>query len=90
MLPLTFTVYKGSPTKEVVQGTTFRDHLEQDEVLVKVTHSGVCGTDHTLMHFPIVLGHEGVGNVLQIGSAVDDVNVGDRVGWGYQQDVSLL
>jgi D-arabinose 1-dehydrogenase-like Zn-dependent alcohol dehydrogenase len=41
------------------------------------------------MVYPVVLGHEGIGTIAQIGSDVKDVKVGDRVGWGYQQDVRL-
>jgi D-arabinose 1-dehydrogenase-like Zn-dependent alcohol dehydrogenase len=89
VLPKKFTVYKGSPSKEIVQGTTFRDHLDKDQVLIKVTHSGLCGSDHVMMVYPVVLGHEGIGTIAQIGSDVKDVKVGDRVGWGYQQDVRL-
>jgi hypothetical protein len=89
VLPKKFTVYKGSPSKEIVQDTTSRDHLDKDQVLIKVTHSGLCGSDHVLMAYPVVLGHEGIGTIAQIGSDVKDVKVGDRVGWGYQQDVRL-
>ena len=54
------------------------------EVVVSVSHSGVCGTDVHIMdgEFPaakkIVMGHEFVGIVNEIGKAVDHVKVGDR------------
>lgn len=52
------------------------------EVLVKVTHSGLCGTDLHDRSSGCGLGHEGVGAVEKIGSEVTAVKVGDRVGWG--------
>lgn len=53
-----------------------------DEVLVRVTAVGVCGTDLEFAHFfptPMVLGHEGAGVVERIGSRVTSVAVGDHV-----------
>jgi hypothetical protein len=38
-----FTVFKGSEEGKIVKSTTKRD-LRADEVLIKITHSGVCGT----------------------------------------------
>ena len=56
------------------------------EVLVKIVASGVCHTDaYTLSGkdsegvFPAILGHEGAGIVMQIGSGVTSVSVGDHV-----------
>jgi aryl-alcohol dehydrogenase len=56
-----------------------------DEVVVEVAYAGVCQTDIKAMHGkqgtlkPAVLGHEGVGTVVAIGSAVRRVDPGDRV-----------
>ncbi|TDR30971.1 S-(hydroxymethyl)glutathione dehydrogenase/class III alcohol dehydrogenase [Hydromonas duriensis] len=56
------------------------------EVLVKITHTGVCHTDaYTLSGddpegvFPAVLGHEGGGIVVQVGEGVTSVQPGDHV-----------
>jgi S-(hydroxymethyl)glutathione dehydrogenase / alcohol dehydrogenase len=56
------------------------------EVLVKITHSGVCHTDaYTLSGddpegiFPAVLGHEGAGIVVQVGEGVSSLKPGDHV-----------
>ncbi len=59
---VTFTVFKGSKSGKIVESTTTRD-VGPDEVLIKVTHSGVCGTDEHQRHRDIGLGHEGVGRV---------------------------
>ena len=56
------------------------------EVLIKVTHTGVCHTDaYTLGGddpeglFPAVLGHEGAGIVVEVGEGVTSVKPGDHV-----------
>jgi D-arabinose 1-dehydrogenase-like Zn-dependent alcohol dehydrogenase len=77
-----FTVYKGSSSGSIVKATT-RRVIGKDQVLVHLTHSGVCGTDEHYRHADIVLGHEGVGVVKKIGSDVTNFKVGDRVGFGY-------
>lgn len=59
---------------------------KSDEVLVKLVASGVCHTDaYTLSGadpeglFPVVLGHEGAGIVMEVGSAVTTLKDGDHV-----------
>jgi len=52
------------------------------EVLIKVTHSGLCGTDAHDRTDGCGLGHEGVGIVERAGSGVKAVRLGERVGWG--------
>ncbi|CAK7214655.1 putative secondary metabolism biosynthetic enzyme [Sporothrix bragantina] len=54
------------------------------EVLVRITHSGVCGTDAHDRTANCGLGHEGVGLVERIGSEVTAVHVGQRVGCSFQ------
>ena len=56
------------------------------EVLVRITHTGVCHTDaYTLSGddpegiFPAVLGHEGGGIVVEVGAGVHSVAPGDHV-----------
>lgn len=56
------------------------------EVLVRITHTGVCHTDaYTLSGddpegiFPAVLGHEGGGIVVEVGAGVTSVAPGDHV-----------
>ncbi len=54
---------------------------QPDEVLVQVKAAGLCHTDHDSLNWgkPIVLGHEGAGVVIGIGSEVSKVAVGDKV-----------
>ena len=56
------------------------------EVLVKITHTGVCHTDAFTLSgadpegiFPTVLGHEGGGIVVEVGEGVTSVAPGDHV-----------
>ncbi|KAH7129200.1 alcohol dehydrogenase zinc-binding domain protein [Dactylonectria macrodidyma] len=69
-------VYKGSPGERIVRHTLARtsNPLRTAQILVKITHSGICGTDEHYKTQDIVLGHE---------SVVVVEAVGDRVGWGY-------
>lgn len=62
--------------------------IEQpDEVLVNVEACGICGTDLNILATPpahkatpnIIIGHEGVGIVAEIGAAVVGLQPGDRV-----------
>ncbi|GCB21461.1 alcohol dehydrogenase [Aspergillus awamori] len=81
-----FTVFKGSKDGSIQKATTHRDDLQRDQVLVRLTHSGVCFTDVHYQHADMALGHEGVGVIEEIGPEVHGLRKGDRVGWGYQHD----
>lgn len=56
-----------------------------DDVVVKVAHSGICGTDihiyrgEYMSDFPLIPGHEFGGEVVEVGKNVTDVVLGDRV-----------
>jgi L-iditol 2-dehydrogenase len=56
-----------------------------DEVLIRVRACGVCGTDNSLYrgdypgNYPVVIGHEFAGEVVETGSAVRGLARGDRV-----------
>jgi uncharacterized zinc-type alcohol dehydrogenase-like protein len=63
------------------------------EVEVKITHCGVCHSDVHLIDndwgmskYPFIPGHEIVGTVTGVGSAVTDRKLGERVGIGWQAD----
>ncbi|KAM0310125.1 hypothetical protein ACHAO8_008362 [Botrytis cinerea] len=56
------------------------------DTIVKITTAGICGTDLHVYHgiygsadVPYTIGHEGVGVVVEVGSAVSNFQVGDRV-----------
>ncbi|KAI0143120.1 GroES-like protein [Xylariaceae sp. FL1272] len=81
------TVYKGSETGVPTRDTTTKpDELTGDQVLMRITASGVCGTDLHYVNAPIVLGHEGVGVVEDVGPNCTYLKKGDRVGFGYHHN----
>lgn len=60
--------------------------LADDEVLVRVRASAICGSDlhiarglHPSAPLPVTIGHEFSGDVTAVGSGVDNVRVGQRV-----------
>jgi D-arabinose 1-dehydrogenase-like Zn-dependent alcohol dehydrogenase len=82
------SVYRG------VEGTGKKVPLElpttlgPKEILLKITHASLCGTDLHFLTSGMALGHEGVGIVEKIGSEVTQFKVGDRAGAGYIRNVS--
>ena len=76
--------------------TIERRALRPEDVDIAITHCGVCHSDlHTARNdwgrttYPIVPGHEIVGIVRAVGSAVSKVRVGDRVAVGCMVDSCL-
>ena len=58
---------------------------KKGEVLIRITHTGVCHTDAFTLSgddpegvFPAVLGHEGAGIVVEVGEGVTSVQPGDH------------
>jgi len=86
MASYTFTVFKGSEGN-IIQSETTRPALTGNQVLVAVTASGLCGGDLIFRGNDMVLGHEGVGVVAATGPDATILKKGDRVGWGFLQDV---
>ena len=65
--------------------------LGPHEVEVRVTHCGICHSDLAMIDndwgfsaYPLVPGHEVVGTVTAVGSDVDGLALGHRVGVGWQ------
>lgn len=62
--------------------------VKDDEILVQVKASGICGTDVHIYHgspgsteptIPVVLGHEFSGDVVAVGKKAKRIKVGDKV-----------
>lgn len=67
--------------------------LGAHEVEVRISHCGVCHSDVHLIDndwgmskYPFIPGHEIVGTITAVGSAVTDRTPGERVGIGWQAD----
>lgn len=86
MAQVQFTVFRGAEGDTPLQSTVTRT-LRPNDVHIDITHSGVCGTDLHYRHSDIVLGHEGVGVVRNIGESVRGFSVGDIVGFGCVREV---
>src|SRR5699024_2729291 len=60
--------------------------VDATDVLVQVDTTTICGTDLHILKGDVpavedgrILGHEGVGTIVEVGSAVNRLAVGDRV-----------
>jgi len=78
-------VYHG-PGKRSYEEKPMPTIQEPTDVIVKVTHTTICGTDLHILKGDVpsvtdgrILGHEGVGIVEQAGSSVSSFSVGDHV-----------
>ena len=77
-------VYKGPRDVQVVDVPDAKIECATD-VLVKISSTNICGSDlhmyegRTDMEPGRILGHENMGDVIEVGAAVDRVKVGDRV-----------
>ncbi|MFT5170325.1 MAG: putative zinc-type alcohol dehydrogenase-like protein [Candidatus Marinamargulisbacteria bacterium] len=66
------------------------DKLGAEEVDIKVSYCGVCHSDLSMINnewgmtaYPVVPGHEIVGEVVAKGASVKNVTIGDKVGLGW-------
>jgi len=78
-----------SATEPLIKTTIERRDVGESDVLIEIAYSGICHSDiHTVrgewgaIQYPQVVGHEIVGTVTEVGSAVTKHAVGDRVGVG--------
>src|SRR4051812_2801567 len=76
---------------EVVPYAFERRALRAQDVAVKVLYCGICHSDiHSInewgSEFPLVPGHEIVGEVVDVGSKVSQFSIGDKVMIGTMVD----
>lgn len=67
--------------------------LEANEVEIEVHFCGICHSDISIIDdawgmssYPVIAGHEVVGTVIQLGTAVNTLKVGQTVGLGWYAD----
>jgi len=65
--------------------------LKTNEVEINVLHCGICHSDLSMLDnewnnskYPLVMGHEVVGEITQLGSDVTHLQIGQNVGLGWQ------
>ncbi|PFH47741.1 hypothetical protein AMATHDRAFT_87535 [Amanita thiersii Skay4041] len=74
--------YNGPNDLQIIK--TQIPQINDDQVLIKVSCCGICGTDHHLAvgeflaKYPLIPGHEFVGKIVQLGRSVTGLSVGDR------------
>jgi propanol-preferring alcohol dehydrogenase len=83
----------GSKARFEIESVSIPEPGPQD-VLVQLSVTGVCGTDIALASGELgptrrILGHEGVGRVVKLGSGLSEsqVKLGQRVGVAWQRDI---
>lgn len=75
-----------SPNNLIIEDRPMPEIKFPTEVLIKVKAGGICGSDVHIYHgtssvatYPRVIGHEIVGEIIEIGAEVFSFSVGDRV-----------
>ena len=74
--------------REQIEFREFPDPTpEPEKAVVQISHCGICGTDlHAFdqggFYSPSICGHEWAGTISAVGTGVDDLREGDRVGIG--------
>jgi uncharacterized zinc-type alcohol dehydrogenase-like protein len=70
--------------------------LGANDVLLKVSHCGICHSDLHLIHndwrsskYPLVPGHEVIGHLIEKGEGVGHLEIGQRLGVGWQSGACL-
>lgn len=79
-------VFKGGGRLEI-ENVPVPSIKETDDVLFKIEASGICGTELHITSIPqkheagvgTILGHEYIGEVVEVGKGVSDLKPGDRV-----------
>ncbi|KAG3141128.1 hypothetical protein PC128_g25041 [Phytophthora cactorum] len=90
--PRTVNAYAAFDAKAEAKPWQYQSRpLGPDDVEIKISHCGICGTDlHTMQGgwgpaaYPCVVGHEIAGEVTLAGANVKTLQVGDRVAVGAQ------
>jgi D-arabinose 1-dehydrogenase-like Zn-dependent alcohol dehydrogenase len=77
------TIFTGSPSGDIIEKTISKPELVEDQLIIRITASGLCGTDVHARNGSNCLGHEGCGIVESVGPTASAFKVGDRVGFGY-------
>ena len=82
-------ILKPGPDPGLILGEAPTPGIRSRDVLIRVRRAGICGTDlhiHQWDHWsqnrvnpPLILGHEFMGEVVEIGRLVENIEVGDRV-----------
>ena len=78
--------WEGTPLEVAVHDTPRPRIIKETDAIIRITTAAICGSDLHTYHglfgssqVPWPLGHEAIGIVVKVGSAVEDIKIGDRV-----------
>jgi uncharacterized zinc-type alcohol dehydrogenase-like protein len=85
-----------APGQKLVRQQVSLSPLDPEEVEVQVESCGMCHSDLSVLNddwgmsqYPAVLGHEVIGRIVEVGSAVKGLRIGQRVGLGWNSGSCL-
>jgi len=80
---------KDKPQKGIILNDVPIPEMKDDEVLIRITSAGICGTDVHIYDWdewsrnrikpPLIIGHEFVGEITALGKLVSHLHIGQRV-----------
>ncbi|BCS30730.1 glutathione-independent formaldehyde dehydrogenase [Aspergillus puulaauensis] len=79
-------VWEGKPFQMALKKQPIPHIMDPNDIVIRITTAAICGTDlHTYRgrfgskNSPWIMGHEGIGTIVEVGDGVKSLNVGDRV-----------
>ncbi|EOO03269.1 putative alcohol dehydrogenase protein [Phaeoacremonium minimum UCRPA7] len=79
-------MWEGKPFEMATRKVPRAKIIDKNDAVVRVTTAAICGTDLHTYHgifgsseVPWPMGHEAMGIVVEVGSAVESIKIGDRV-----------
>jgi len=82
-------IVKNKKAKGIILQDTLEPEVDLEDVLIKVKKVGICGTDLHIYNWdtwsqerinpPVILGHEFVGEIVELGKNVKNLKIGQRV-----------
>ncbi|QKX57687.1 uncharacterized protein TRUGW13939_04805 [Talaromyces rugulosus] len=79
-------VWEGTPFQMALKNQPIPHIMDANDIVIRITTAAICGTDLHMYHGlfgsktpPWIMGHEGLGTIVQVGEGVKSLKVGDRV-----------
>lgn len=79
-------VWEGKPFEVALKDQPIPHITDANDILIRITTSAICGSDLHMYRGvfgsktpPWILGHEGLGTIMEVGEGVKSLKVGDRV-----------
>ncbi|KAL2830904.1 chaperonin 10-like protein [Aspergillus cavernicola] len=79
-------VWEGKPFQMALKNQPIPHIIDANDIVIRITTAAVCGTDLHMYRGlfgsktpPWIMGHEGLGTIVEVGEGVKSLKVGDRV-----------